>query len=409
MKKILLIAAAFVLGISMAIPSWAVENQFGGYWRTRAFSQTDIDGNDSGTLSAIDSRTRLYYTAKFNDTLKFVNKFEFDPTWGDSVAGDIGADGNVFELKNTYVDFSMGAHNFKMGIQGYKLGHSLLIDDDFSGINATFDLGSIKLPVVWARASTADLDKALDRNGINDANLNSKITGRTHDYFFITPIVNIDDNTTITPYVVFDKEGGTDTMAWFLGADVDMKIDAIKAWATLIYEGGKTQDLDNSAYLVAAGADAGLIHGQAFYVSGDDDANDGDNNEFGLSAGGQTYYWAEILGYGLFGDTTFCNNLATNAPGATDVRNVMAVNVGATVKPMDKLTLMCDLWYAQLVEDRPIGGSDETDLGVEVDLRATYKLMDNLTLDVVAAYLMAGNAIGDEDPIEVGTQLSLSF
>jgi len=39
----------------------------------------------------------------------------------------------------------------------------------------------------------------------------------------------------------------------------------------------------------------------------------------------------------------------------------------------------------------------------------TYKLMENLNLDVVAAYLSAGDATGKEDPVEIGTQLSFKF
>ena len=48
-------------------------------------------------------------------------------------------------------------------------------------------------------------------------------------------------------------------------------------------------------------------------------------------------------------------------------------------------------------------------LGIELELKATCMLLDNLKLDVVAAYLMAGDATGDEDPIELGAQLSFSF
>ena len=77
---------------------------------------------------------------------------------------------------------------------------------------------------------------------------------------------------------------------------------------------------------------------------------------------------------------------------------------------MDKLKLTADLWYAE--HDEEVNGEDE--LGVEVDLKATYQLIENLKLDVVAAYLFAGDATSlngenDEDPFELGTRLSLSF
>jgi hypothetical protein len=58
------------------------------------------------------------------------------------------------------------------------------------------------------------------------------------------------------------------------------------------------------------------------------------------------------------------------------------------------------------------GGEDE--LGVEIDLVATYQLIEGMNLDLVGAYLFAGDAISttgsnDDDPYEVGMRLSLSF
>ena len=59
-----------------------------------------------------------------------------------------------------------------------------------------------------------------------------------------------------------------------------------------------------------------------------------------------------------------------------------------------------------------MNGEDE--LGVEVDLRASYEIIEDLHLDLIAAYLFAGDATSlaggnDEDPYEVGTRLSLRF
>ncbi|GAB6095589.1 hypothetical protein JCM14469_18410 [Desulfatiferula olefinivorans] len=392
MKRMMVVSLAMLLVAALALPAAALENEFGGYWRTRAFSQVDIDGNDSGTLSAVDTRTRIYYTAKFDEKFKFVNKFEFDPVWGDDVAGDIGADGKAwFEIKNSYVDFMLGAHNVKIGIQPGKIARGFIFDEDFSGVTATFKIGDISLPVMWAKTSDDDLG------------VGASIDNTSRDYLALNPVFKVSDTMNVNPYFVYDKEQGSDTNVFYLGADVDMKMDATKVWGTAIFQGGETAGEDNMAFLLAAGADAGLVHGQFFYASGDDDANDGDNNEF-AGVAGRTYYWSEILGHGLFGDTTFAGNLAANAPN-TKISNVMALNVGTTVKPMDKLTLIGDVWYAMLAEE--VGGEDE--LGLEVDLRASYAILPNLKLDVVAAYLMAGDAIGDEDPMEFGTMLSLSF
>jgi hypothetical protein len=102
MKKIIASAVGLALvgGVAVTTAS-AVESQFGGYWRTRMFVQSDFTGQDEGgAYNRTDTRTRLYYTAKFNDDLKFVNKFEFNTSWGDANGGDIGADGDTFKVKN---------------------------------------------------------------------------------------------------------------------------------------------------------------------------------------------------------------------------------------------------------------------------------------------------------------------
>ncbi len=43
---------------------------------------------------------------------------------------------------------------------------------------------------------------------------------------------------------------------------------------------GAAADKDISAFLIAAGADAGIVHGQAFYSSGDDDNTDNDIDSY---------------------------------------------------------------------------------------------------------------------------------
>lgn len=112
---------------------------------------------------------------------------------------------------------------------------------------------------------------------------------------------------------------------------------------------------------------------------------------------------------GLGGGSGVVNN-SNKAPGVAPT-NILAANLGVTVKPMDKLSITADLWYAALEEEDAFG---EDELGLEVDLKISYQLVEGLTLDVVGAYLFAGDATSadgknDKNPYEFGTQLSLSF
>ena len=70
------------------------------------------------------------------------------------------------------------------------------------------------------------------------------------------------------------------------------------------------------------------------------------------------------------------------------------------------MKLVGDVWYAALTEDDEFG---DTDLGLELDGKLSYALMDNLNADFILAYLFAGDATGDEDVFEGGVRLSLSF
>ena len=422
MKKIIASAVGLMLvgGVAVTTAS-AVESQFGGYWRTRMYFEDNFTQADSAQ-NATDTRTRLYYTAKFNDNFKFVNKFEFNSTWGDNNGGDIGTDGKGnFRIKNSYVDFTMGMVNATVGLQGSVISHGFIFDDDYAGATVTADFGMVKVPVLYAAVSAEDADDlgwdgsvadtvsfSVDRLAVGSFGGGN---GDIH-MLSIMPQFNVGDSFKITPHATWATITEQDSDVYWVGVDADMKFDAFSGWATGIYNGGSidngpnTPDTDISAFLLAAGADAGLVHGQAFYASGDDDANDNDLESFvqvGGNGYGASYYWSEILGLGIFDN---------NVDGmiGDKISNIWAVNAGVTFKPMDKLSLNFDAWYVQLAEERlAYNNRMEDELGTELDAKVTYALMDDLSADVVFAYLIAGDATGPEDVMEGGVRLSLKF
>ena len=400
MKKIIASAVGLMMLGGFAVTTAnAFESKFGGYWRTRAFSQTDFkprasQSEESKLLQGVDNdedywrvdnRTRLYYTAIFNEDFKFVNKFEFNSNWGDDNGGDIGADGmGNFRIKNSYADFNLGNVNTKIGIHAATIARGFIFDDDFSGITLTGNFGNVSVPLIWARVDGENVSAADVNNDILAAMVNFKVG----------------DMTSLTPYFVYNGESGSDLSNFFVGIDADMNFDVASAWGTLIYQGGQDRmNNDSDGWLGAIGGKASIVHGQFFYASGDDDPLDGDNDRF-LGVPGRSYYWSEIMGLGMF------DNQASHGSRANAITNMWAANIGATFKPMDKLTLNGDLWYASLAEE-DIYGNDG--LGTEIDLKATYMVMDNLNLDVIFAYLFADDATGQNDPVEVGARLSLKF
>ncbi|MDD2390389.1 MAG: hypothetical protein PHP23_11730 [Desulfobacterales bacterium] len=412
MKKLAVFALAALLVVAFTVPASALENEFGGYWRTRAFMQKNFDGEDVAStqdVTRVDTRSRIYYTAKINDNLKFVNKFEFNSVWGDTVGGDIGADGNTLVVKNSYADFNYADMNFKVGIQGRVLARGIIFDDDFSGAVVTYKGDGFQIPFIWM--------KAYEGGTVDTADV---------DYYAVAPSFNLSDAMTITPYVLYVKSGDANSWAaggmagydtvdlYYLGVDFDAKFDAASVWFTGIYETGSADVIatgnsdDVSAYVFTVGAgydlDAMNLHGQIFYASGQDLTSTSTDQEAFFVPAGQSYYWAEIMGLGIL------DNQASAGSCGDTVSNLIAYNLGASFKAMDNVTLKADLWYAELAEDNAAG---DTDLGTEFDLVATVKLMDNLNLDLVGAYLFAGDATykgaDDADPYEIGSRLSLSF
>ena len=290
--------------------------------------------------------------------------------------------------------------NSKVGILGTTLARGFLFADDFSGVVEQINLDG-----------TQDSGTRIQFGYMAVSNDGSNITGDgDSNIYFIAPYIDVNDNIRLNPHFTLLAESGTDTTTYWTGIDADLTFDAFSAWITTAYNGGEKQNNDITAYLVAGGAEAGIVHGQAFYASGDGSADDrnnsnplvddgADTNQF-QSMPGQSYYWSEIMGYGVF------DQLASNGSPRDKISNIAAFNVGVTLMPMDKMTLTLDAWYAFLAVDN-LSGDD--DLGLEFDANLSYKLMDNLTADFIAAYLIAGDATGDDDIFEGGLQLSLKF
>jgi hypothetical protein len=491
MKKFAILALAALLVVAFTVPASALENEFGGYWRTRFFTSKyfgGLDKNDPGgsddTFEQVDTRTRLYYTAKINDNLKFVNKFEMDAAWGvgdsrnidnrgakasdpaisyganrpyGSSYGNVGADGIAVEVKNSYADFNLGPVNLTVGVQPYELFRGFYISDDAAGIIARYKvLDNFVLAGSWLKnyenGSGGDTENQdIDAYTLSGAfwfseNISIKpsvswaYSSQTnpavaHSYLAFAlgagyPYATGNNGVTPTDGLAVTDSGEASIFTY--GVDFDMTYDNWGLWATAIGQTGSidditvtefdaggapigslSDDLDVKGYLLAVGgnvvAGPADIHGQFFYASGDDDPLDSDIDTFFNPTG--SYYWAEIMGYGFFDDS-----VSANSP-ADKIRNIMAANIGATFKPMDKLSITADLWYAELNEKESAfdNANGEDELGTELDVVISYQLVEGLNLDLVGAYLWAGDATvaagdkNEENPYEFGAQLSLSF
>jgi hypothetical protein len=447
MKKLSSILFAALLVAVFTLPAAAVEHEFGGYWRTRFFMNRDFSGSSDRTederldRSEVDTRTRLYYTAILNDNLKLVNKFEMNANWGNgndeeefentdgddvtvvtsSEYGDIGTDGLSVLVKNSYADATFGIVNTKVGAQGAAVARGFLFDADFAGVVLNFDIDAIKIPLYWIRMDEGGVGK--DAND-GDADMYGISPSFGFGGVSINPLLFWATTQDAGQSDEFSAFSGVEKInLYFLGVNADVTFGPAKAWFTGIYEDGKAEaaatgadDLDVSAFLVALGGGANFgmfeAHGQVFYATGDDDDEDDDEITEFYVPNGQSYYWSEIMGLGTFDDQT-----SNGSPG-DQIFDILAVGLGGSVSPMEKLTIGLDIWYAQRAEkqDPPEDSDDEKKLGTEVDFTVTYTLLEDLNLKVVAAYLFAGEGTDPTDdnddtanPFELGAQISFGF
>jgi hypothetical protein len=443
MKKLLVLTLAVAMVVAFTLPASAFESVFGGYWRARFITEQSFNGTDDratadpADLQRVDTRTRLYYTAVLNDNLKLVNKFEMDNQWGTTAQGgygDFGADGIGIEVKQTYMDANIGPVRAKVGTFDITWARGFIYADEQSGVTLSFKMGDVLVPISWIKGN---------EGGGGHNSLDADILG-------LYPVFQLGEKITLNPFIIYaySKSGGAPMAGttgistysnnvipgaaidpavyqedgaglYWIGTDFDATLGSVGLWASAAYVGGTIKndapgqdDIDAKGWFVAGGASMPLgpveLHGQAFYASGDDDPDDSDFDAFfGIGGGGvgEAYYWSEIMGNGVFDEQI-------SAGSTVDISNLWAANIGVSLKPVEKLKLTADIWYAAHVEDDYI--TDEKNLGTEVDLRADYQLTEGLNLTVIGAYLFADDATsldGDnqEDPYEVGAQLSLSF
>ena len=455
MKKLSVLLVAAIMVLALTMPAAAFENEFGGYWRTRFYTDMGFSGTENSKyntrdINVTDTRTRLFYTAKFSDNLKFVNKFELNANWGGNKSyGQLGADAtsdtNYFRVKNSYVDFKLAQQRFTVGVQDFLLGRGYIFNDDAAGIKAMFKVNdSIYLPLIYMKMyeGGAGYDSKSNSNSNYDMAawvfypslfLNKDNVFKPH----ISYIVSEDGSQAKAKnsLVVYDYPNGSsvparDVSVWSAGLEYDGKFDIYDFGATGIFQFGNIKlltgdDSNASGYLfdLFGGVNLGPsnIHAKGIYASGkkyDNTSNDmkqfftiGPTTDWGTS-----YYWAEIMGAGIID-----NQVPSGAPG-DKISNVWIGNLGASYKLIQDLKLSADLWYAIRAEDVKIatapGASQahSASLGTELDLVATYTIVDNLKLDLIGAYLWAGDAItksvdpyGSTNPIELAAQLSLAF
>ena len=426
MKRLFVLALAVFMVAAFALPASALENKFGGYMENNFNTYKSLNYRDTGSsdYSTARSRTRLYYTAIIHENLSFINQFEMDTEWGQQDSyGDLGADGINVEVKRSYIDFTAFNTRWEVGTQNFNILRGLLVNDDASGIKVSYRGADNFIPAVWWFR-------------LNNGDKGAKDNGQDVDHY--TALVNIKmNNMQIVPSVGYltsnnvayysPADATHSAKVYILGVDFNMKMDMVDIVAAAGYEGGQlTDDVDISAYMFNLKGKFKLgkfaIRGEFLYTTGDEVDSNGNPTNADYkgwyypeqNSTGANYSTSEFVRKGI--DWTQVPRAAgANAVAGNGVENRMEAGLGVDFALTKAWDLSFDWWWLNLAENNETGNSD---IGNEFDLVATWKIMKNLKLDLIGAYLLTGDAVkklssvgtdATDKAYELSARLSISF
>lgn len=399
----------------------------------------------------------------------------FDVTGG----GNVGADVNNFGVKNAYLDFAIPntpARAF-VGVQGIALLDSWIVDDDFSAalVQAKFD--PVKVTVGYI--SGQNFDYFHETENIDDAMISvdyasgpfkasligfyqnahdttasvfpMAMTTPVHSRFFGDEVNGVStlNNFNIDPFGgVIDGERfvAENNQLFDLGVNLGYKMDFLSAYVNFVKNFGSvdlTRDFgtdeeekdsyDYTGWMIDAGVNyfcgPYTFNVGGFYTSGQELERDGEEIEmkkheiqwftYPLAT---SKYFSEIMGGGIL------DNAGPNGGywrGYPMPFNIWTVTAGAAWQVLPQTKLSASYWYFGTSEDVPSEWHPEsetwdfaTDLGHEFDFYLTQGIVDKLTLDLVGAYMITGDAFrvdrndghdNDDDTYELGARLQWSF
>lgn len=434
--KVVAVLAAGALIAATAVPAMALENEFHGMFRLKGFlsnfntgkaTEYDPAGQNSkaDTKSYVEQRARLKYIAKVNDDLKLVTHFEIDSRWGDNSynsngttrnnGGAIGADQVNLETKNVYLDFNIPTTpvNVKLGIQPWEDAYQgIFVDTDMAGLLASSTFGNAALSLGWFRFD----DSKLPGDGSRDLVV---LDGK----YSLTKELKVGGS-----YYMLNDEAEKANRAipkeivHMFGVNAEAKVGPATVDGFLLYQFG---NLDApaarrhiSAFAGSVGTRAKVGPGTAktsfLYVSGERDASRGTTNAFqaveDIDQGPEHDYSSDMrmLRKDKFAQTT--DNAIIFTINNKD-QGVVFGAVGYDVNFTDRLFASANAGFAAVAKEngaKPANlrtgvKNSSNYLGTEVNAEVGYKLYDNLTARLQAAYLVLGDyykgvAKNGEDP-----------
>jgi len=454
-KKLMVIAAAGALGTATASPALAFENEFHGFYNLK-YIISNYETSGPGFLGQItgskfsenrkagnffDSRARIFYTAKASDDLKLVTGFEIDSRFGDkaqtserNVGGALEADATNLETKWVYLDFKIPSTPVRVtaGIQPIKDAFKgIFLDADIAGINTVSKFGPATIGVGYFRGydesffSSTRTDRGIDNLDIIaasiDYNINKNFKVGAAYYLYNDNRNNLSTSTSnfLAPLTLH-----------VFGVNADAKIGklALSGFAAMQHGTAHAQfsalptgHVTFNAFAANIGAKMPVGPGTArtafLYASGDD-------GQDGIDTAWQSVVQTQDGKIGASANTYNESNMmllnrAANMEGTqADVNLINSINnkdqgvimattgYDLTITPKAFASVNAGVaWAAKNNKNTRLGNNGTNFLGTEVNFETGYKLYDNLTAKIQAAYLFLGGYYSGVTYNSAGTAL----
>lgn len=449
MKRILLSVFAAAVTVAWTVPASAADVTLGGEVRVRGEWRDNVNFVKDGTnASFIGQRVRLTANAQASDDVSFKITLQDTRNWGAATAGAGGPNltdsgDNTLDLHESYMNISNLLDtpvSLRIGRQELNYGDQRLIGGfGWSNNGRSFD-------AVKAMVTTDLANVDIFASKIRDRNQGTSVdpagtVDNDQDFYGVYATTKAVPNNTLDLYLLLLRDGlhttamignnttfGTITGSqklYTVGARLAGSVAGLDYTVELPYQFGEIGDVDLKAWALAAkagytipGAPMNLRLGAEYnYATGDDDTTAGSDSE------------------------TFSNLFPTNhnKMGFMDLqgwRNVSAWSVNLSADVSEKLRVFLaywdfrraettDHWYGagnwnnapttDTVRSATLNTSDSKKVGSEIDLVATYKYNNNVSIEAglsrffVDDFVEAGAGANNDDQDWAYLQVTARF
>ncbi len=341
------------------------------------------------------SKARLRFEGTTDDGLaKIVYGLEVGTyNWGDKDKKfGLSGDGVNQETRFAYAEVVMPGIGGKVraGLQPTKINHWVWTETA-PGLTYHINLGGWKTMAGWYRGEDKNTTSNIGDNDYFVIKTDNKFTKSTTLGFFGIYADLSKDNTSLDD--MYDGE------YYYLGLNGKYNQGPLFGNFDFIYQGGDIEfddsaidDLDRSAWLgnLTVGfkvTDDFKISGNILYVSGDDDPNDDNADNFDAID-------VDVkIGTIFFKDSIMsdCDRFISDAPYIMD-KGLINYAIQSEYQINGKNNLRVAVRYLMTAEDLELKPNEsDDDLGYEFDMWYTYKLNKHVQLKIDAAYLIAGD------------------